>query len=437
MGNSRLEVLVLLSRMIAEFRRGPRIAAGAPRSTCDALRHNLRMANANLILAARMAEIEPFHVMDVQNRAHELEATGRRIVHMEIGQPDFAAPPLVAEAAIEAIRRRRLGYTASIGIPELRQAISDYYRDRLGVTVPSSRIVVTAGASGAFLLTLAALVDPGDEVLMPDPCYPCNRHFVRLFEGRPRAIPVDEKQHYQLADADIRSHWSRATRGVLLASPSNPTGTMIPREELRAIIASVRRSGGFVVMDEIYQGLVYDGEASTVLELGDDVFVVNSFSKYFNMTGWRLGWIVAPEIYVREIEKLAQNAFICPSAPAQYAALAAFRPETLAVLEERRQEFRRRRDYMVPALRDLGFRIPVMPEGAFYIYAGCENFSADSTRFALQVLEEAGVAITPGLDFGSNRPERHVRFAYTRSLADLEEGVKSIARMLKGSRDAR
>ncbi len=377
-----------------------------------------------------MADIEAFHVMDVQNRAHELEATGRRIVHMEIGQPDFAAPPLVAQAAIEAIRQRRLGYTASIGIPELRQAISDYYRERLGVTVPSSRIVVTAGASGAFLLTLGALVDPGDEVLMPDPCYPCNRHFVRMFEGRPRAIPVDEKQHYQLADADIRSRWRRATRGVLLASPSNPTGTMIPLDELRAIIASVRRAGGFVVMDEIYQGLVYDGEASTVLELADDVFVVNSFSKYFNMTGWRLGWIVAPETHVREIEKLAQNAFICPSAPAQYAALAAFRPETLALLEERRQEFRHRRDYMVPALRELGFRIPVMPQGAFYIYAGCESFSEDSTQFALRVLEEAGVAITPGLDFGSNQPERHVRFAYTRSLEDLKEGIERIARML-------
>src|SRR5882762_4230645 len=215
MGNSRLEGLVLLSRMIAEFRRGPRIPAGAPRSTCDALRHNLRMPNANLILAARMAEIEPFHVMDVQSRAHELEAAGRRIVHMEIGQPDFGAPPLVAQAAIEAIRERRLGYTASLGIPELRQAISDYYRERLGVTVPSSRIVVTTGASGAFLLILGTLVDPGDEVLMPDPCYPCNRHFVRMFEGRPRAIPVDETQHYQLADADIRLRWSPATRGVL------------------------------------------------------------------------------------------------------------------------------------------------------------------------------------------------------------------------------
>jgi aspartate/methionine/tyrosine aminotransferase len=386
--------------------------------------------DANPVLAARMADIEAFHVMDVQNRAHELEAAGRRVVHMEIGQPDFAAPPLVAEAAIEAIRQRRLGYTASIGIPELRQAISDHYLERLGVTVPSSRIIVTAGASGAFLLTLGALVNPGDEVLMPDPCYPCNRHFVRLLEGRPRAVPVDDKQHYQLSHADIGSHWSRATRGVLLASPSNPTGTMIPREELRAIVASVRGAGGFVVMDEIYQGLVYDGEASTVLELADDVFVVNSFSKYFNMTGWRLGWIVAPEAYVREIEKLAQNAFICPSAPAQYAALAAFRPETLAVLEGRRREFRRRRDYMVPALRALGFRIPLMPQGAFYIYAGCESLSEDSTQFALRVLEEAGVAITPGLDFGSNHPERHVRFAYTRSLEDLEEGVERIARML-------
>jgi aspartate/methionine/tyrosine aminotransferase len=389
---------------------------------------------ASLVLAARMADIEPFHVMDVQNRAHELEARGRRIVHMEIGQPDFPAPPLVVDAAVEAIRTRRLGYTDSIGIPELRQAISDHYREHLGAAVPPSRIVVTAGASGAFLLALGALVDPGDEVLMPDPCYPCNRHFVRLFEGRPRTIPVDEGSRYQLTAADVRSNWSRATRGVLLASPSNPTGTSIPREELREIVESVRRLSGFVLVDEIYQGLVYDGMASSVLDFADDVFVVNSFSKYFCMTGWRLGWIVAPEPHVREIEKLAQNAFICAPAPAQYAALAAFHPETLAVLEQRREEFRRRRDFMVPALRSLGFRIPLMPQGAFYIYAGCEKFSGDSSRFSLQVLEEAGVAITPGLDFGSNAPERHVRFAYTRALEDLEEGVDRIARMLARTR---
>ncbi|HYA47383.1 MAG TPA: pyridoxal phosphate-dependent aminotransferase [Burkholderiales bacterium] len=388
----------------------------------------------NPVLAARMADIEPFHVMDVQNRAHELEATGRRIVHMEIGQPDFAAPPLVADAAVEAIRTRRLGYTDSLGLPQLREAISAHYRERLGASVPASRIVITAGASGAFLLTLGALVNPGDEILMPDPCYPCNRHFVRLFEGRPKAVAVDADRRYQLTAADVRANWSEATRGVLLASPSNPTGTSIPREELRAIVELVRRLGGFVVVDEIYQGLVYDGEASTALDFADDVFVVNSFSKYFCMTGWRLGWIVAPESHVREIVKLAQNAFICPSAPAQYAALAAFRAETLDVLEKRRGEFRKRRDFMVPALRALGFRIPLMPEGAFYIYAGCEEFSRDSSRFALDLLDQAGVAITPGLDFGSNAPERHVRFAYTRALEDLREGVDSIARVLGRSR---
>lgn len=384
-----------------------------------------------LVLAARMADIDAFHVMDVQDRAHELEAKGRRVVHMEIGQPDFPAPPQVAEAAIEAIRTHRLGYTASLGLPPLRQAIADYYQERLGVAVSPLRIVVTAGASGALLLTLGVLLSPGDEVLMPDPCYPCNRHFVRMLEGRARPVPVGENQFYQLTDADVRGHWTGATRGVLIASPSNPTGTMIPRAELRAIVESVRRAGGFAIVDEIYQGLVYDSEPSTVLEYADDVFVINSFSKYFNMTGWRLGWIVAPETHVREIEKLAQNAFICPSAPAQYAALAAFRSDTLAVLEARRQEFKRRRDFLVPALRELGFRIPLMPQGAFYIYAGCERFSSDSTDFALRLLEEAGVAITPGLDFGFNGPERHVRFAYTRSLEDLKEGVESIARALQ------
>jgi aspartate/methionine/tyrosine aminotransferase len=376
-----------------------------------------------------MASIEPFHVMEVQARAHALEAQGRRIIHMEIGQPDFAAPPQVAEAAIAAIRSRRLGYTASAGLPELRQAISDYYRDRLGAAVAPERIVVTTGASGALLLALGVLLDSGDEALMPDPCYPCNRHFVRLFDAVPRGLPVDERQAYQLSAEDVRRAWTGATRCVMLASPSNPTGTLIEPDALRAIIGETRRAGGTVLVDEIYQGLVYGRKASTVLEVADDVFVIASFSKYFNMTGWRLGWIVAPERYVREVEKLAQNAAICAPAPSQYAALAAFRPDTLQLLEERRGEFERRRDFMVPALRRLGFRIPVTPEGAFYIYAGCERFG-DSAALALTLLERAGVAITPGIDFGANRPESHVRFAYTRALADLEEGVAAIARVL-------
>lgn len=386
--------------------------------------------HAKTVSAARMGHIDPFHVMEVQNRAHALEAQGRRIVHMEIGQPDFGAPPQVAEAAVAAIRNDRLGYTSALGTPELRQAISDYYRDRFGIGVPAQRIVVTTGASGAFLLALGVLLEAGDEVLMPDPCYPCNRHFARLFGAVPRAIAVDERQAYQLSAADVQAAWTAQTRCVMLASPSNPTGTTIARAELKAIIDAARSSGGLVLVDEIYQGLVYDGPPGTALELDDDVFIVNSFSKYFCMTGWRLGWIVAPERYVRDIEKLAQNIAICPPTPSQLAALAAFRPDTLAVLEERRREFERRRNFMVPALRKLGFRIPAMPQGAFYIYAGCERFGMDGSRLAMEMLERAGVAFTPGLDFGTHQPERHVRFAYTRSLADLEEGVEALAKFL-------
>jgi aspartate/methionine/tyrosine aminotransferase len=346
---------------------------------------------------------------------------------MEIGQPDFAAPPAVIEAAIRAMRGRSLGYTAALGIPELRDAISGFYQGRYGVDIPAERIVVTAGASGAFLLALGTLVDPGDEVLMPDPCYPCNRHFVRLFEGRARMVAVDERQSYQLSVSDVRREWQGRVRGVMLASPSNPTGTTIPTDELRGILAFAAAKTGYAVVDEIYHGLTYGDPPPTALGFSDRIFVVNSFSKYFSMTGWRLGWLVVPQGYVREIEKLAQNAYICASAPAQYAALAAFRPETLVLLESQRAEFQRRRDFMVHALRKLGFRIPVIPQGAFYIYAGCETFSNDSSAFALRLLDEAGVAITPGVDFGSNRPERHVRIAYTRSMGELEEGIRRIA----------
>jgi len=384
-----------------------------------------------MALAGRMAEIEPFHVMEIGRRAAALEASGRRIVHLEIGQPDFAAPPQVIDAAIAAIQSVPMGYTAALGIDPLRQAISGFYRDRYGIEVGPERIAVTAGASGAFLIAMGALVDPGDEVLMPDPCYPCNRHFVRLFEGVARTIPVSESQNYQLSLADLEGHWTARSSGVLLASPSNPTGTTVSRPELARMIDWAHARGAWVMVDEIYNGLTYGTREETALSLSDEIFVVNSFSKYFNMTGWRLGWLVAPERYIREMERLAQNAFICVSAPAQYAALAAFRPETLAILDARRDEFRRRRDFLLPALRELGFRIPVTPDGAFYIYAGCERFTRDSHAFALSVLEEAGVAITPGLDFGSNHPERYVRFAYTRAMADLEEGVVRLRRFLR------
>jgi aspartate/methionine/tyrosine aminotransferase len=378
-----------------------------------------------------MDAIEPFHVMEVQRRASEIEAAGRRVIHMEIGQPDFPAPQPVVDAAIAALNREPMEYTPSLGLPALREALAGFYADRYGLDVAPARIMVTAGASGAFMVAMGSLVDPGDELLMPDPCYPCNRHFVRMFEGRATTVPSDERTHYQLSAQDVARHWGERTRGVVLASPSNPTGTTVAPEELRAILAEVERRGGLAIVDEIYQGLSYGRRPPTALGASDRILVVNSFSKYFCMTGWRLGWLVAPPEYVREMERFAQNAFISVSAPAQYAALAAFRPETIEILEARRAEFQRRRDFLVPALRALGFEVPLVPEGAFYVYAGCARFTDDSESFALRLLEETGVAITPGIDFGAHRARTHVRFAYTRSLADLEEGVARMAAFLR------
>jgi len=379
-----------------------------------------------------MAEIQPFQVMEIWNRAKELESQGRRIIQMQIGEPDFTAPDPVIAASIEALKQHPIHYTSALGTPLLRQAIAHHYRERYGIAVPAARIAVTPGASGALLIALGVLVNPGDEFLMPDPAYPCNRHFVRFFEGSVKSIPVGPQTQYQLTPGLIDANWSANTRGVLIASPSNPTGTMIAPAEMRAIIETVHARGGVAIVDEIYQGLTYASGFESALAHSDRIFVVNSFSKYFSMTGWRLGWLVVPEDCVREVETFAQNAFICPSAPAQYAGLAAFAPETTAILESRREEFRRRRDFLVPALRELGFSIPVTPEGAFYIYAGIEAFAADSGEFALALLEEAGVAITPGKDFGANQAGRYVRFAYTRSIEDLQEGVRRLRKYLRG-----
>ena len=379
-----------------------------------------------------MAEVQPFQVMEIWNRAKALEAQGVHIVQMQIGEPDFTAPDPVIAACTEALKQNPIHYTSALGMPLLRQAISHHYRERYRLQVPASRIAVTAGASGALLIATGVLVNPGDEFLMPDPAYPCNRHFVRFFEGRVKSIPVGPQTQYQITRELIEANWSEQTRGVLIASPSNPTGTMIAPAEMRAILEAVHIRGGVAIVDEIYQGLTYASEFESALAHSDRIFVVNSFSKYFSMTGWRLGWLVVPEDCVREVETFAQNAFICPSAPSQYAGIAAFAPETTAILEVRREEFRRRRDYLVPALRELGFSIPVTPEGAFYIYAGIERFAKDSGAFALELLERAGVAITPGKDFGANQAERYVRFAYTRSMDDLREGVRRLGIFLRG-----
>ena len=379
-----------------------------------------------------MTEIQPFQVLEIWNRAKHMEAQGKHIVQMQIGEPDFTAPEPVIAACTEALRRNPIHYTSALGMPLLREAISHHYRERYRLDVAASRIAVTAGASGALLIAAGVLVNPGDEFLMPDPAYPCNRNLVRFFEGRVKSIPVGPQTQYQLTRELVEANWTAKTRGVLIASPSNPTGSMIAPAEMRAIIEAVHARGGVAIVDEIYQGLTYASGFESALAHSDRVFVVNSFSKYFSMTGWRLGWLVAPQDCVREVEVFAQNAFICPSAPAQYAGIAAFAPETSAILEQRRDEFRRRRDYLVPALRELGFSIPLTPEGAFYIYAGIERFAADSGAFALEVLDRAGVAITPGKDFGANRAERYVRFAYTRSMSELQEGVARLQRYLPG-----
>jgi aspartate/methionine/tyrosine aminotransferase len=378
-----------------------------------------------------MASIEPFHVMALLARARELEAQGRSIIHMEIGEPDFPTPEPVVRAGIRALEQGALHYTATPGLPLLREAIAGYYRTRYGADVSPSRVLVTTGSSAALMLACAALVDPGDEVLLADPGYPANRHFVRVVEGVPRPLPVDAASGYQLAPDHLEQHWGPRTVAALVASPSNPTGTLITTERLGEMAEIARSKGGTLIVDEIYHGLVYGDDYTSAVALADDVVVINSFSKYFCMTGWRLGWMVAPPGLVGELEKLAQNLYLAAPTPAQHAALAALEPDTLATLSTRAREFKARRDYLVPALRDLGFDIPVMPQGAFYVYAGCGRLTKDSYALARDLLERAGVAITPGVDFGANAPERHVRFAYTQSIERLKEGVARIEAFLK------
>lgn len=384
-----------------------------------------------LPLARRMASIAPFHVMELLARARALEAQGRTVIHMEIGEPDFATAEPIIAAAQRTLTGGRIGYTAAAGLPELRQAIADYYRLGHGITLPTRRILITPGASGALQLVTAMLVNPGQQVLMADPGYPCNRNFVHIAGGEPVNIAVGADSAYQLTPALVERHWTDRTVAVLLASPSNPTGTLLSQEALAEILTIAERHGGRVVVDEIYSGLVYGIPAVTALAASDRLFVINSFSKYFGMTGWRLGWLVTPEGYGREAEKLIQNLFLAASTPAQYAALAAFTPEATAIFEARRQEFQARRDFLLPALRELGFHIPVIPQGAFYLYADCSRFTDDSFGFAMELLEEAGVAITPGIDFGAYQAEHHVRFAYTTSMEQLQEGVERLRRALK------
>jgi aspartate/methionine/tyrosine aminotransferase len=376
-------------------------------------------------MARRAAEIEPFEVMDVLSRAQALERAGRRVVHMEIGEPDFTAPAPVVEAGIRALRDGRTAYTATLGLSALREAIAGHYEKRFAARLPAERIAITSGASGGLLTVSALYVDAGDEILVPDPGYPGYRHFVRAFEGVAKVLPVSAQSDFQPTLEMVRAAWGPRTKGLLLGSPSNPTGTLISRSELGGIADFIAGRGGVLMVDEIYQGLVYGLEPWSALGLPGEVVLINSFSKYFCMTGWRLGWVVLPQDALRGFEKLAQHLFISAPAAAQHAAVSAFEPESLSVLEQRRGEFAKRRDFLVPALKKAGLSIPAEPHGAFYVYADC---GGNARVFARDLLEKEAVAATPGVDFGANGTERFVRFAYTRSMDDLQEAARRIAR---------
>jgi len=380
----------------------------------------------------RVAEIESFKVMDLLKRAKQLDAEGFDVVHMEAGEPDFATAPPIAEAAKAAIDTGLTQYTPAAGIPELRQAISDWYQQRYNLDISPERIIVTTGASSALLMIFALLTDGGQSFMMADPGYPCNRQFLRFLEAKTQLVSVDAEQNFQLTSELVKQNWQTNTAGVLLASPANPTGAVVHRDELTEIAMQVKNCGGSLVVDELYHGLTYEQDTPSVLELDQNAFVINSFSKYFGMTGWRLGWLVAPMDAAPELEKLAQNLMISPHTVSQYAALAAFKPETIQILEQRKEEFRKRRDLLVSGLRELNFDLPITPEGAFYVYAGAQHLTDNTFDYCWSLLEEDHIATTPGRDFGQHRCDQFIRFSYTTGLDRIELALERLQKRIRG-----
>ena len=402
-------------------------------------------------VSARAQRVQPFYVMEMAKTAgaiaREAAGTDSPMVYMNVGEPDFTAPPLVQEAAQRAIAAGHTQYTLSTGLPELRERISAWYAERFQVDVPARRIIVTAGASAALHLACLALIDAGDEILMPDPSYPCNRQFVSMAEGRAVLIPSTAAERFQLSSDKVQEAWGAHTRGVMLASPSNPTGTSIHPHELARIHAAVTERGGITLIDEIYLGLSYEDTYShSALALDDNIISINSFSKYFNMTGWRLGWLVVPDALVPVIEQIAQHLFICASSVSQYAALACFEPASLAEYERRRGEFKARRDWFVPQLNALGLQVPVTPDGAFYAWADCaaacdklfaarseynsEMQTPGSWELAFELMKRAHLAVTPGRDFGHAETARYVRFSTANSMAQLKTAIERLKAVL-------
>ena len=377
-------------------------------------------------ISKRTDSLKPFHVMDILAQAKKLESQGRSICHMEVGEPDFATAGCIIKAGMDALEQFKTHYTPASGLPELREAVADYYHRKFSVEINPRRVIITPGASGAIQLAISCLLDAGENILLADPGYPCNKNIAQVLAVESQMIPVSSASAYQLDAALVAKHWNDKTRAVMVATPSNPTGTVLPEQQIKALCEQVEKNAGRLIVDEIYQGLVYDSDDYTALGVSDECFVINSFSKYFGMTGWRVGWMVVPECYVDVVDRIAQNIFLAPPTMSQYAALTALKESTQWILDERREEFKARRDFLLPALEQLGFKISARPQGAFYIYANCESFTDDSFLWVNQLLNEQGVALTPGIDFGDHLASKHCRFAYTQSLAILEQAVDKI-----------
>jgi len=372
--------------------------------------------------------------MDILAQAKALSQQGKKVYHLEIGEPDFPTAECIVNAGIEALQQYKTHYTPALGLPELRKAVAEYYERKFAIKINPQRIVITPGASGAIQLAISSLLDAGENVLLADPGYPCNRNIAQILAADTISVPVDAESYYQLNAGLVAKHWNDKTRAAMVASPSNPTGTLLPKSQLQELCQMVEQKNGCLIVDEIYQGLVYDEKDYTALEISDECFVINSFSKYFGMTGWRIGWMIVPEFYIDAIDRIAQNIFLAAPTISQYAAFTALNADTQTVLDERRDEFKRRRDFLLPALEQLGFTVAAKPQGAFYIYANCERFTDDSFSWVKQLLNETGVALTPGVDFGSHLAHKHCRFAYTQSIDVLEQAVDKIDMFIEGQR---
>ena len=375
----------------------------------------------------RLQDVNAFHVMSLMAEAKLLDAAGHQVVHMEMGEPDFSTPQPIIDAGIESLKSGITHYTPTLGLTALREAIANFYMEEYGVLVESEQIIVTPGSATALQLVMNLMVCAGDEVVIPDPAYPSTHNLVRLLGGSVLHIPVSEDTQWQLTVEKLEENWNDAINAVIVASPSNPTGTILSDEQLQRIADFCVEKNVFLLVDEIYHGLVYQQAPKTAVGLNENTFVINSFSKFYGMTGWRVGWIVSPKAYLEDLNKLAQHTFLAAPTPGQYAALAAFSDETKKILIQRRDKFRARRDYLYQALSELGFKIPVKPQGAFYIYADCTEFCKDSFEFASTVLRTKHVAFTPGVDFGKHAAKQHVRFAYTTNMENLEMGVDRLA----------